>query len=228
MLTARVTDPALEPADVEVARDILRGRFTGAGFSGAEVDYDTARRLVTVQFPEGKAPSARLAKLLLETAELRFRLVEGTIPYSGKAAKEPNSTCRDGAAVTPDGSAQQVIRPDKDKIFCYLLGPTVLTGRNIGSAAAVVDAATGQWQVDVHFADNDFVTKVARPDVGKQIAIVIDGVVQSAPTINQGITGQDVTITGDFSGDEAHQLALVLRYGSLPFHLQFVSLRAPG
>jgi preprotein translocase subunit SecD len=133
-------------------------------------------------------------------------------------ANAQNSTCRDGAAVTPDRPAQQVILPDKDKIYCYLLGPTILTGRNIGSATAIVNQQ-GQWQVDVHFKNNDFVNKVASPNVGKQVAIVLDGIVQSAPKINQGITGQNVTITGNFSSKEAHQLALVLRYGSLPVQL---------
>src|SRR5215831_16568637 len=195
VLTARVADPELRPADVELAREILRSRFTGAGFPGVEVDNDAHRQTVTVHFSAGTVPSLRLAKLLLETAELRFRLVQGTIPYSGKVAAPANaasSTCRDGAAVTPDGSTQQVILPDKDKHYCYLLGPTVLTGRGIGSAVAVVNEATGQWQVDVHFDNNDFVTKIAQPDVGKQIAIVVDGIVQSAPTVNYGITGQDV------------------------------------
>jgi preprotein translocase subunit SecD len=134
-------------------------------------------------------------------------------------ANAQNSTCRDGAAVTPDRPLQQVILPDKDKLYCYLLGPTILTGRGIGSATAIVNTTTGQWQVDVHFKNNDFVTKVASPNVNKQVAIVLDGIVQSAPKINSGITGQNVTITGNFSSKEAHQLALVLRYGSLPVQL---------
>ena len=75
------------------------------------------------------------------------------------------------------------------------------------------------WEVNVHFKNNDFVQKVAKPYVNKQVAIELDGVVQSAPTINQGITGQDVTISGNFTSKEAHQLALVLRYGSLPVQL---------
>jgi preprotein translocase subunit SecD len=47
--------------------------------------------------------------------------------------------------------------------------------------------------------------------------------------IEPGITGRTVTITGNFSSQDAHQLALALRYGSLPLQLQFVSLqRATG
>ena len=86
-------------------------------------------------------------------------------------------------------------------------------------ADAVVDPTTAAWIVNVHFKNNDFVTKVAEPYVNKQVAIELDGVVQSAPTINPGITGQNVTISGNFTSKEAHQLALVLRYGSLPVQL---------
>jgi preprotein translocase subunit SecD len=229
VVTARVTDQDLRPADVAIAREILRSRMAALGFSGSEVDYDTTRRLVIVHFPRGRTPSADLARLSVRTADLRFRLVNSVIPYSGSTApgNGENTTCRGGAVVTPDRPARQVILADKDKTFCYLLGPTILTGRNIGSATAVVNSSSGAWQVDAHFTNNDFVTKVAAPNIGKQIAIVLDGVVQSAPTIQAGITGQDVTITGNFSSKDAHELALVLRYGALPFHLQFVSL-TPG
>jgi preprotein translocase subunit SecD len=94
-----------------------------------------------------------------------------------------------------------------------------MTGRNVGTADAIIDPTSAAWIVNVHFKNNDFVTKVAVPYVTKQVAIELDGVVQSAPTINQGITGQDVTISGTFTSKQAHQLALVLRYGSLPIQL---------
>ena len=57
----------------------------------------------------------------------------------------------------------------------------------------------------------------------KEVAIELDGVVQSAPMIQPGITGRDVQITGQFTEDEAKDLALVLRYGALPVQLRFVS-----
>jgi len=138
-----------------------------------------------------------------------------TVPGAG------NGTCKDGASppVTPDIPNKKVVLPDKDKQFCYLLGPTILTGRNIGKAEAIVNQSSAAWQVDVTFKNDDFVNKVAKPFVGKQVAIVLDGVVQSAPQIQSGITGRQVTITGNFSSKQAHQLALVLKYGSLPVQL---------
>ncbi|MDQ1386055.1 MAG: preprotein translocase subunit SecD [Actinomycetota bacterium] len=146
--------------------------------------------------------------------------VKGATTTTTKPAAAPNDgTCQNGKAVTPDVADKQVVLPDAKKTACYLLGPTILTGRNVGTASATVNSTSAAWEVNVHFKNDDFVKKVAQPYVGKQVAIELDGVVQSAPNINQGITGQDVTISGNFSSKEAHQLALVLRYGSLPVQL---------
>jgi preprotein translocase subunit SecD len=140
-----------------------------------------------------------------------------TTTKPGAAAND--GTCQGGKAVTPDVADKQVVLPDTKNTACFLLGPTILTGRNVGTATATVNPTTAAWEVNVHFKNSDFVDKVAKPYVGKQVAIELDGVVQSAPNINPGITGQDVTISGSFSSKEAHNLALVLRYGSLPVQL---------
>ena len=112
--------------------------------------------------------------------------------------------------------AQEVVLPDRQHQNCYVLGPAVVTGKSVGSAGDTYDSTTSQWVATVHFKNDDFVKKVAEPYVGKQVAIELDGVVQSAPTIEQGITGRDVQITGQFTQGQAQDLALVLRYGALP------------
>ena len=113
-------------------------------------------------------------------------------------------------------ASTEVVLPDRKRTSCYVLLAAVLTGKSIGSADAQYDSSRSQWVVQVHFRNNDFVEKVAGPYLEKQVAIELDGVVQSAPTINSGITGRDVEISGDFTQAEAKDLALVLRYGSLP------------
>jgi preprotein translocase subunit SecD len=113
-------------------------------------------------------------------------------------------------------SATGVVLPDRKRTFCYVLGPAVVTGKSIGTAGTQYDSNTSQWVTNVHFKNNDFVDKIAGPYLEKLVAIELDGVVQSAPKINQGITGRDVQISGDFTQGEAKDLALVLRYGSLP------------
>jgi preprotein translocase subunit SecD len=216
--TYRFDPPTQQRTDMEKVREIIASRLGALGFADAAVDLDPGRQTLTIRFAATRPPSSDAVKLMTQTAELRFRVVTGTIPYSGAA-----NTCRNGAVITPDGPTLQVILPDKDKVACYLLGPTILTGRNIGNATAAVNTSSEAWQVDVHFKDNDFVTKVARPNVDKQVAIVLDGVVQSAPMIQPGITGQNVTITGNFTSKEAKALAVVLDYGALPWRLEYVS-----
>jgi len=165
---------------------------------------------------------------------------KSTTPTTAPAPSGP-TTCEDGKLVTPPSQntadAQEVILPDrvskKGQVpqLCYILGPTVLTGKAVGKANAAIDPSTASWIVQVTFKNDDFVNKVATPYVGKQVAITLDQVVESAPTINSGITGRDVQITGNFSDHDAHQLALALRYGSLPIqfdqHQQTVEQVSP-
>ena len=106
--------------------------------------------------------------------------------------------------------------PDRQRQSCYVLGPVLATGKSIGSTSTIYDSTSSQWATQVHFKNNDFITKIAQPLVGKNVAIELDGIVQSAPTIQPNITGRDVEITGNFTQGEASQLSLVLRYGALP------------
>jgi preprotein translocase subunit SecD len=222
------------PKAIETTRAILQNRAVGLGARGTVVDVDAARHLMFVRVPGTHVPSAGFVDLMVYIAELRFRPVMGYLPYD-KAQATSNrvtTTCLEGKLVTPrdeDTAANpQVVLADKaDKHgkhqLCYVLGPTLLTGRNIGKAAKFLDPNNG-WQVDVTFKNDDFVKKVAGPMVNKNVAIVLDGIVQSAPTINPGITGRNVTISGTFSEQEAGDLALALKYGSLPLQdLKFVS-----
>jgi preprotein translocase subunit SecD len=163
-----------------------------------------------------------------------------TTPTTAAAPTGP-STCEDGALVTPPSQntreAQEVILPGRPPKkgqppdICYVLGPTLMTGQDIATATAAVDPSSASWIVQVKFKNDDFVNKVAGPKVGKQVAIALDQQVESAPTINSGITGRDVQITGNFSDSDAHQLALSLKYGSLPIqfdqHQQTVEAVSP-
>jgi preprotein translocase subunit SecD len=138
------------------------------------------------------------------------------------ATPQPGQSCSD--LLTPrEGNVPEaeVWLPGRpadggDPASCFLLGPTVLTGRNISSADAQYDTNTSTYVTDITFKTDEFVEKVATPYVNQRVAIELDGVVQSAPTINPGITGRTVQISGNFSKGEAEDLARLLRYGALP------------
>ncbi len=69
---------------------------------------------------------------------------------------------------------------------------------------------------------------ITAANVGRKIAIVLDNVVYSAPVIREPIPGGHVQITGNFTYDEAHELAIVLRSGALPAPVEIIEERTVG
>ena len=110
----------------------------------------------------------------------------------------------------------------------YKLGKVEITGADLSKASAqFASSASGQnvsspgWRV-VFTLNKQGSRKFGEATgrlVGKQLAIVLDGVVQSAPTVQSAITGGEGEITGQFSEQEAKNLAVVLSSGALPVEL---------
>lgn len=138
----------------------------------------------------------------ISKAKIEFREVRLTVPLTGSLAGE-SCPAPETLFSPPDGE----MLADRTGRTCYILSPVLLTGAGIDSASAAYDAASSQWMVDMKWDNDDFLTKIARPFVGKQIAIVSDGIVQSTPTINPGITGSNIEISGNFSRTDAINLA---------------------
>ena len=125
-----------------------------------------------------------------------------------------------GSTDRPD---QQIVACDADGTAKYRLDVAKVVGTDVEGATAGRDAqGTGQWQVLVDFTGEgqEKFTALTEATVGKQVAVVLDGVVQSAPTINQRIDAE-AQISGSFTQSSAQDLANVLRYGALP--LTFVA-----
>ena len=161
---------------------------------------------------------------------LEFRVVKVQIasdrdikPVGGSG---PASLQRCATLVTPPAQ----IRPtnlsellfDRRRAYCYLLGPSLVPSSSVGSASVFYDPTTSQWPVNIHFKNNDFLTKVAKPMVNKQVAIVLAGIVQSVPVINPGITGRDVEVSGGFTRAGAIELASVIM-GVAPVHVHITA-----
>jgi len=101
----------------------------------------------------------------------------------------------------------------------FLLGPAELTGEVVAGASGDF---RGQWLVDVELTAEgaDAFDAMAAQYFGQQIAIVLDGVVESAPTINAVEFDGIAVISGSFDEAEAKDLALVLRFGALPVEFE--------
>jgi preprotein translocase subunit SecD len=137
---------------------------------------------------------------------------------------------------TPDdpeqwlGTCQRVI-PDKETqapAAKYVLKPAFIRGTEITSAAAQLpQQGAGGWVVTLSF-DSEGASKLAEisgqlvnlPPPTNQFAIVLDGVVVSAPSFEEQILGGEAQISGNFTAQEAEDLANVLKFGALPVKLQ--------
>ena len=123
-----------------------------------------------------------------------------------------------------DSPELPLVTCDRDGSARYVLGPAEVLGTQVKNASAAIDQeGSGGWFVSLDFnkegsgqfsAVTQRVVSLTAPQ--NQVAIVLDGLVVSAPRIISAITGGSAQITGDFTQQEASDLANVLKYGSLP------------
>lgn len=102
---------------------------------------------------------------------------------------------------------------------------TVMTGNGIREAVAQVNPITDTWLVNFTLTDESsaIFEEFTDTHIGQRLAIVLDGVVISAPTIQAPIVGTGV-IVGDFTQDDAEVLAIQLQLGRLPLRLALVAV----
>ena len=128
-----------------------------------------------------------------------------------------------------DDPKKHLVTCDETKTFKFVLAPAELLGTDIKTASAGLptnqqgQAIPGDWQVNLEFTGsggNKFreitqrVTSLQPPL--NQVAVVLDGVVVTDPTINEVIPSGQAQITGGFDKAEADALASNLRFGALP------------
>ena len=133
---------------------------------------------------------------------------------------EASGGCQQGAsAAMGDDPATPLITCDEDGI-AYLLSPAMIEGTSLDDAGAAIPQQQVNYVVTLSFdgEGSDVFADISNALVGteKQFAIVLDGEVLSAPTMNGVIVDGNAQISGDFTETTANSLATSLRYGSLP------------
>ncbi|AZK98128.1 MULTISPECIES: protein translocase subunit SecD [Streptomyces] len=195
--------------------EVLRQRVDALGVAEASLARSGDRRIV-VELPGVDNPR-EAAAAIGRTAQLTFHPVRGAT--AGPAA----APAADGSRVLPD--------PDAPGSF-LALAPPALTGNGVKDAEAVLDPASGRgWTVDLAFRGGGAkdwaritgqAACAAPGDPARRVAIVLDDRIVSAPGMERtvacgaGITGGSAQITGGFGGDEARELAALVKGGALP------------
>ena len=109
-------------------------------------------------------------------------------------------------------------------------GNTVLTGTDLKDAQASTNPQTGQNVVNLEFSDEGAqkFADLTMKNVGRTIAILLDGEVLTAPNVREPILGGRAEITGQKTLEEAQNLAVVLRSGALPVKVEIIETRTVG
>jgi preprotein translocase subunit SecD len=107
---------------------------------------------------------------------------------------------------------------------------TLMTGEFIKDARVSLESGFGETHVSMEFTDvgAKLFEQITGANVKKRLAIILDNNVYSAPVIQERIAGGRAQITGRFTTEEANDLALVLRSGSLPAPVKILEQRTVG
>jgi len=207
---------------VDQAIEVIRTRIDALGTTEPVIVKQGDRRIL-VQIP-GYEDTARAKSLIGRTAQLEFKLVDekgdldsalqGRIPAGDIIMYGPES-----------------IRAGQSFKQPYLLKKrTELSGTEISDARVSIDSRFNEYAVTLKFNSKGArrFDKLTKAHVGERFAIILEGVVNSAPVIRERISGGSAQITGSFSPAEAHDLAIVLRAGALPAPVKVVEERSIG
>ncbi len=195
--------PNPERDDLNAARNIIENRVNEFGVAEPLIQTSGADRIV-VELPGLTASDQnRALDLIGQQAVLEFRLVRPAA--QGLSTAELTLADLEGIAFT--GEIIRTARADFERVGSATMGPAVLFEIRAEDARAFGDFTGG--------------------NIGRRMAIVLDDVIQTAPTLNSRITDSG-QITGIPTLEEAADISLVLRSGSLPIALTVEEIRAIG
>ncbi len=108
--------------------------------------------------------------------------------------------------------------------------PTSLTGRDLVHAEVIFDPQSGKPQVSLEFSDQgkEVFSAITSRNVGRQVAIFLDGLPITVPTVNEPITDGRAVISGEFTIEEAKNLAIQLNAGALPVPIKVIEQKNIG
>jgi len=212
----------LKQSAVDQALETVRNRIDQFGVSEPEIARQGKDRIL-IQLPGIDDPQ-RAKDLIGKTALLEFKLVDedyslqsalaGDIPFGDVILYERQED--------PDtGAVRRIPYLIQDK--------TLMTGDALKDARVSFDQNNMPYvSLSLNPAGARQFDRITAENVGKRLAIILDNNVYSAPVIRQRISGGEAMIEGRFTLEEAKDLAIVLRAGSLPAPVQILEERTVG
>jgi len=225
-ITLKINDKRavdLKKLTVEHSLETIRNRVDQFGIAEPEIVPEGDNRIM-IQLPGIKDPE-RAKNLIGKTALLEFKIVDDE--HSLEEALKGNIPEGDIIAY---GLRQDRSTGQRGSIPYLLKNKALLTGASLETAKVQISDRFSEPNVSIKFNSqgaSDF-DRITAENVRRRLAIVLDGVVHSAPVIQERISGGQAQITGNFTLDEARDLAIVLRAGALPAPVNILEERTVG
>jgi preprotein translocase subunit SecD/SecD/SecF fusion protein len=202
---------------VQQSIEVISSRVNELGTTEPSIQRQGDDRIL-VEVP-GLDDPQRLKDLIGQTAEMTFHLLSGTTGLMTIEEAEANR-----------GIDELVFAAAENQDFGYIVGPAMVRGQDLVDAQTRLDQQNGEWVVSfrLNTAGARAFGDVTQSNVGRPFAIVLDNVVISAPVINEPILGGEGQISGNFTVEEANDLAILLRAGALPVELTIIEERTVG
>ena len=218
----------LQPADVSGSlaslRDIIERRVNLFGVSEPVIRLEEpgftnqGEHRLTVDLP-GVTDVQSAIELIGQTPLLEFKL---PVPMTDTTVPVGKATVDENGVVT----ASPITITPPEQTFTS----TELTGRYLKHADLVFDPTTSMPIVSITFnADGaKLFEQITSENIGKPVAIFLDGELLSAPTVQEKITGGEAQISGQFTPEEAKQLVARLNSGALPVPIELIGTETVG
>jgi preprotein translocase subunit SecD len=204
--------------------ETIRNRVDQFGVAEPTITRQGEDRIL-IQLPGVQDPD-RAKALIGKTALLEFKLLdEQTSVDQALAGRLPETS-----EVLYQRRVDKETKAERKAPY-VVQKRTLLTGAELTRAEVQADPnSTGNWQVAIEFTATGtrVFGEVTEQNVGRYLAIILDGNVYSAPRINERIPGGRAVITGQFTVEEARDLAIVLRAGALPAPVSILEERTVG
>ena len=209
---------------VRQALETIRNRVDEFGVAEPTIQQQGENRIL-VQLPGIQDPE-RAKALIGKIALLEFKMLdERTSVEDALAGRVPETS-----EVLYQRRVDKETKVER-KIPYVVQKRTLLTGAELNRAEVQADPnSPGNWQVAIEFnaVGTRIFGEITEQNVGKLLAIILDGNVNSAPRINERIPGGRAVITGQFSIEDARDLVIVLRAGALPAPVKILEERSVG
>jgi preprotein translocase subunit SecD len=214
------TEPALVERirqSVEQSIQIVERRVNELGTVEPSIQRQGVDRIL-VQVPGLQDPS-RLKELLGKTAKMTFRLVDTNVPIDQALQ----------GRVPPDDEILKSTKAENNQPY-VIEKRVMVSGEDLTDAQPGFDQRNGEPIVTFRFNNNGArrFARVTQENVGRPFAIVLDNEVISAPVIREPILGGSGQISGNFTVEQANDLAILLRAGALPAPLTIIEERTVG